>query len=446
MDEMKNKMGTMPVPKLLITMALPMMISMLIQALYNIVDSMFVARISEDALTAVSLAFPVQQLLISVAVGTGIGVNACLSRALGERKQDKVDMLANHAVVLVIITTLVSAVLGLLLSRPFMKMQTGNAEIVEMGTSYLTIISTVSIGLYGAVVGERLLQGVGLSFETMLSQGAGAITNIILDPIFIFTFDMGISGAAIATVIGQMTALLIVIIMNKKKNHFIHINLKGFRFDSKCVKMIYTIAIPSSLMMALSGVMTCLMNMILITFSTTATAIMGVYLKLQSFFMMPLFGTTNALLPIVSYNLGAEKKDRMYQAIHLAMVIATVFMTLGMIVFWVFPEQLLSLFNASADMLLMGKPAMRSISLNFIFAGIAICCSNVFQATGKPKYSLIVSLIRQIIILIPAAYLLSLTGNVRNVWIAFPIAEALGFVLSIIMYKRCMGKIQFHES
>ena len=445
MDEMKNKMGTMPVPKLLITMALPMMASMLIQALYNIVDSMFVARISEDALTAVSLAFPVQQLLISVAVGTGIGVNACLSRALGERKQDKVDMLANHAVVLVIATTIVSAIFGLIFSRPFMRMQTANENIVEMGTSYLMIISTVSIGLYGAVVGERLLQGVGLSFETMISQGAGAITNIILDPVFIFVFDMGIAGAAIATVIGQVTSLIIVIAMNRRKNHFIHINLKGFRFNRSCVRMIYTIAIPSSLMMALSGVMTCLMNMILITFSTTATAIMGVYLKLQSFFMMPLFGTCNALLPIVSYNLGAEKKDRMYQAIHLAMVIATVFMTLGMIVFWVFPGQLLSLFNASDDMIGMGIPAMRSISLNFIFAGIAICCSNVFQATGKPKYSLIISLIRQIIILIPAAYLLSLTGNVRNVWIAFPIAEALGFILSVIMYKRCMGKIQFHE-
>ena len=445
MDDMKNKMGTMPVPKLLITMALPMMASMLIQALYNIVDSMFVARISEDALTAVSLAFPVQQFLISVAVGTGIGVNACLSRALGEKKQDKVDMLANHAVVLVLITTLVSAVLGLLLSRPFMRLQTDNQEIMDMGTSYLTIISTISIGMYGAVIGERLLQGVGLSFETMISQGLGAITNIILDPVFIFLFDMGVAGAAIATVLGQITSLIIVIVLNKRKNHFIHIDLRGFRMHGSCVKMIYTIAIPSSLMMALTGIMTCLMNMILISFSTTATAIMGVYLKLQSFFMMPLFGTCNALLPIVSYNLGAAKKDRMYQAIHLAMVIATIFMSLGMIVFWLIPGKLLSMFNASPDMIRMGIPAMRSISLNFIFAGIAICCSNVFQATGKPRYSLLISLIRQIIILLPAAYLLSLTGNVDNVWIAFPIAEALGFILSVIMYRRCMRNIEFHE-
>lgn len=443
----ENKMGTMPVNKLLISMSLPMIISMLVQAMYNIVDSVFVAQISENALTAVSLAFPLQNLMIAFAGGTAVGVNALLSRSLGEKNQDHVNQTAVNSVFIFLVTAVIFMIAGLTLSNLFFNVQTTNTEIVNAGTQYSMIVVGCSIGLFCQFLFERLLQATGRTLFTMVTQGLGAIINIILDPIFIFGLcgfpKMGVAGAALATITGQIIACLLALFFNLKYNHDIHFKFKRFRPNAHIVKQIYSVGIPSIIMQSIGSVMTFGMNTILITFSTTATAVFGVYFKLQSFVFMPVFGLNNGMIPIIAYNLGAKQKKRMFDTIKLAMIYATGMMIIGVIFFETIPQTLLGFFNASEAMIKIGTPALRIIAIHFIFAGFSIVCSATFQAVGKGTYSLLTSLIRQLLVLLPCAYVLSLTGNLDLIWLCFPIAEIFSAVTSFILMKRTRRHLEF---
>ena len=443
----ENKMGTMPVNKLLISMSLPMIISMLVQATYNIVDSVFVAQISENALTAVSLAFPLQNLMIAFAGGTAVGVNALLSRSLGEKNQDHVNQTAVNSVFIFLVTAVIFMIAGLTLSNLFFNVQTTNTEIVNAGTQYSMIVVGCSIGLFCQFLFERLLQATGRTLFTMVTQGLGAIINIILDPIFIFGLcgfpKMGVAGAALATITGQIIACLLALFFNLKFNHDIHFKFKRFRPNAHIVKQIYSVGIPSIIMQSIGSVMTFGMNTILITFSTTATAVFGVYFKLQSFVFMPVFGLNNGMIPIIAYNLGAKQKKRMFDTIKLAMIYATGMMIIGVIFFETIPQTLLGFFNASEAMIKIGTPALRIIAIHFIFAGFSIVCSATFQAVGKGTYSLLTSLIRQLLVLLPCAYVLSLTGNLDLIWLCFPIAEIFSAVTSFILMKRTRRHLEF---
>ena len=443
----ENKMGTMPVNKLLISMSLPMNISMLVQAMYNIVDSVFVAQISENALTAVSLAFPLQNLMIAFAGGTAVGVNALLSRSLGEKNQDHVNQTAVNSVFIFLVTAVIFMIAGLTLSNLFFNVQTTNTEIVNAGTQYSMIVVGCSIGLFCQFLFERLLQATGRTLFTMVTQGLGAIINIILDPIFIFGLcgfpKMGVAGAALATITGQIIACLLALFFNLKFNHDIHFKFKRFRPNAHIVKQIYSVGIPSIIMQSIGSVMTFGMNTILITFSTTATAVFGVYFKLQSFVFMPVFGLNNGMIPIIAYNLGAKQKKRMFDTIKLAMIYATGMMIIGVIFFETIPQTLLGFFNASEAMIKIGTPALRIIAIHFIFAGFSIVCSATFQAVGKGTYSLLTSLIRQLLVLLPCAYVLSLTGNLDLIWLCFPIAEIFSAVTSFILMKRTRRHLEF---
>ena len=443
----ENKMGTMPVNKLLISMSLPMIISMLVQAMYNIVDSVFVAQISENALTAVSLAFPLQNLMIAFAGGTAVGVNALLSRSLGEKNQDHVNQTAVNSVFIFLVTAVIFMIAGLTLSNLFFNVQTTNTEIVNAGTQYSMIVVGCSIGLFCQFLFERLLQATGRTLFTMVTQGLGAIINIILDPIFIFGLcgfpKMGVAGAALATITGQIIACLLALFFNLKFNHDIHFKFKRCRPNAHIVKQIYSVGIPSIIMQSIGSVMTFGMNTILITFSTTATAVFGVYFKLQSFVFMPVFGLNNGMIPIIAYNLGAKQKKRMFDTIKLAMIYATGMMIIGVIFFETIPQTLLGFFNASEAMIKIGTPALRIIAIHFIFAGFSIVCSATFQAVGKGTYSLLTSLIRQLLVLLPCAYVLSLTGNLDLIWLCFPIAEIFSAVTSFILMKRTRRHLEF---
>lgn len=443
----ENKMGTMPVNKLLISMSLPMIISMLVQAMYNIVDSVFVAQISENALTAVSLAFPLQNLMIAFAGGTAVGVNALLSRSLGEKNQDHVNQTAVNSVFIFLVTAVIFMIAGLTLSNLFFNVQTTNTEIVNAGTQYSMIVVGCSIGLFCQFLFEQLLQATGRTLFTMVTQGLGAIINIILDPIFIFGLcgfpKMGVAGAALATITGQIIACLLALFFNLKFNHDIHFKFKRFRPNAHIVKQIYSVGIPSIIMQSIGSVMTFGMNTILITFSTTATAVFGVYFKLQSFVFMPVFGLNNGMIPIIAYNLGAKQKKRMFDTIKLAMIYATGMMIIGVIFFETIPQTLLGFFNASEAMIKIGTPALRIIAIHFIFAGFSIVCSATFQAVGKGTYSLLTSLIRQLLVLLPCAYVLSLTGNLDLIWLCFPIAEIFSAVTSFILMKRTRRHLEF---
>lgn len=430
----ENKMGVMPINKLLLSMSLPIMISMLVQALYNVVDSIFVARINENALTAVSLAFPIQSLMIALGAGTAVGVNAVLSKALGEREYEKVNKTAENAIFLVWVCYLVFLVVGIFATVPFYASQTDNAQILAYGKEYLTIVCICSFGLFNQMIFERLLQSTGRTFYTMITQGTGAIINIILDPILIFGLlgmpQMGVAGAAVATVIGQCTAGVLAIVFNLKANHDVHIQMKGFRPDKKIIKQIYAVGIPSIIMQAIGSVMVYGMNRILIAFTATATAVFGVYFKLQSFIFMPVFGLNNGMVPIVAYNYGAGHKHRLIQTVKLSILYAVGIMVVGLIILEVFTAELLGLFNASETMLAIGVPALRIISLSFVFAGFCIVAGSVFQALGNGVYSMIVSIARQLVVLLPVAYLLSKLGNVNYVWWAIPVAEIVSLSFS----------------
>ena len=442
----ENKMGVMPVNKLLISMALPMMISMLVQALYNVVDSIFVAKLSEDALTAVSLAFPMQNLMIAVAGGIGVGMNAILSRSLGQKNMTAVNKSAAGGAFLEALGYLLFLIIGVTLVRTFFVAQDASAEITELGVKYLSVVLIFSFGIFGQFTFERMLQSTGKTLYTMFTQMTGAIINIILDPILIFGLlgapKMGITGAAVATVIGQICAAVFAFTLNKRKNHEIDFSFrKMLRPDGKIIKTILSVGIPSMIMQAIGSVMTFGMNKILIVFSSTAVAVFGVYFKLQSFVFMPVFGLNNGMVPIVSYNYGAENKERMIKTIKLSLCYAVGIMLLGLILIQIFPTQMLMLFNASEHMLSIGVPALRTISLSFIFAGIAIIFSSCFQALGNGILSMFVSIARQLIALLPAAYLLSKLNDVNLVWWSFPIAEIVSVTLSVIFFIRMYEKV-----
>ena len=439
----ENKMGVMPVKKLLINMSLPMMISMFVQAMYNIVDSIFVARISENALTAVSLSFPLQSIMFSVAAGTGIGVNALVSRALGAREQDRANRIAVNGLFIYLVSYLVMLLLGLTAVRPFFRMQTSAAqtEIMELGVTYLTICMTLSFGVYAQFIFERLLQATGRTFLTMITQGIGAVINIILDPIFIFGLNMGIAGAAAATVLGQIIAAILAFIFNHLKNTDIRLKLKGFRPDGKIIGAIYKIAVPSIFMQAIGSVMTAGMNLILMGLSSTAAAVFGVYFKLQSFFFMPVIGLNNGMIPIISYNYGARNRKRMLDTLHFSYVIALCFCMIGMLAFELIPAPLLRLFNASPDMISIGTHALRIIAIIFLVMWYCVIAGSFFQALGKAMYSLYVSAARQLVVLLPAAYILAKIGGLRLIWWAFPIAEVMSLVITLICRKRVFREI-----
>lgn len=450
MMQQENKMGTMPENKLLLSMSVPIMISMLVQALYNIVDSIFVARISEDALTAVSLAFPIQSLMISVGVGIGVGINAVLSRALGQREQEKVNKTANNGIFLILICYILFLAVGIFATVPFYKGQTQNADIVKYGIDYLTIVCVFSLGMFIQIIFERLLQSTGKTIYNMYTQGTGAIINIILDPILIFGLfgmpELGIAGAAIATVIGQFVAGGMAVYFNMKKNKEIHIDMRRFRPDIKIIKQIFSVGFPSIVMQAIGSVMVYGMNQILIIYSSTATAVFGIYFKLQSFVFMPVFGLNSGIIPILAYNYGARKKDRMIKTMKLSFIYAIGIMLVGMLAIEIFTQPLLAMFSASSTMMEIGIPALRIICLSFTLAGFCIVCSSIFQALGNGVYSMIVSIARQLVVLLPVAYGLSLLGNVNYVWWAFPIAELMSLSMSIFflikMNKEVISKVQ----
>ncbi|HHY13081.1 MAG TPA: MATE family efflux transporter [Thermoanaerobacterales bacterium] len=441
----ENKLGTMPINKLLINISLPIMISMLVQALYNVVDSVFVAQINENALTAVSLAFPIQNLMISIAVGTGVGTNALLSRNLGEGNKERANDVATNSVFLALISYSIFLVVGILFSRFYFSTQTKDTEIIEYGVAYLSIVCIGSIGKFVQITFERLLQSTGKTFYTMISQGTGAIINIILDPILIFGLfgmpKMGVAGAALATVIGQIIAAIIGIIFNFKVNKELDVGMKAFRPNLGIIKDIYSIGIPSIVVRSITSVTTYGLNNILINFSSTATAVYGVHYKLESFILMPVFGLNNGMVPIIAYNYGAKNKERLDETIKLSITYASCIMILGLIVFQVFPGNILALFNASEDMYSIGIPALRIISLSYIFAGICIVASAVYQAFGNGLLSLITAVSRQLVILLPIAYGLSLLGNVNYIWWAYPIAEIASLILNIVFLKGIYNKV-----
>lgn len=439
----ENKMGTMPIPKLIINMSLPMIISMLVQALYNVVDSYFVAQVNEQSLTAVSLAFPAQNLMIGVATGTAVGVNALLSRALGEKNPKLANKIAENGVFLAFVGYAIFLLFGLFGARLFMSTQTNVTSIVEYGVDYLTVVCCCSFGMFGQIIFERLMQATGRTIYTMFTQGLGAIINIILDPVFIFVFDMGVTGAAVATVIGQIIAFMLAIFLNSRKNHDIHLSLRDFRLDGKIIGKIYSIGIPSIIMVAIGSIMTFLMNMILIAFTTgkeTAATVFGVYFKLNSFVFMPVFGLNNGVIPIIAYNYGAQNRRRMIQAIKLSCTYAMGCMLIGFIIFEAFPGALLSIFNASESMLAIGIPALRIIAIPFVVAGACIALGSIFQALGYGVYSMITSIARQLVVLIPAAYILARIGqNIGNdnlVWYSYPIAEVASLLVTIYLFVR----------
>ena len=447
MGQSENKMGVMPEGKLLINMSLPMMISMLVQALYNIVDSIFVSKISEDALTAVSLAFPLQALIIAIAAGTGVGVNALVSRALGEKDGEKANKTAVNGIFVYIVSYIVVAIVGTILVRPFYAMQTGATQkhILEFGVQYLSIVMLFSIGIFMQFIFERLLQSTGRTFYTMISQTTGAVINIILDPILIFGLcgmpKMGIKGAAIATVTGQIVAGLEAFLWNLWKNSDIKISFKGFRPDKRIIANIYQIGVPSIIMQSIGSVMTTGMNLILMGISSTAAAVFGVYFKLQSFFFMPVFGLNNGLIPIISYNFGAKKKKRMINTLKYGYLIAFIFTFVGFLCFEIMPAQLLSLFEASDKMLKIGVPALRVIGVHYLIAWFCIVTGTLFQAVGKATYSLYVSVARQLVVLLPVAYVLAKIGGLTFIWWSFPIAEIMSLAISLVCMKLTFNKV-----
>ena len=446
----QNKMGTMPIRKLLISMSLPMMASMLVQALYNIVDSIFVARVSEAALTAVSISFPIQNLMIAFGVGIGVGVNALLSKSLGEGDQPRAQRIALQGIFIEVICCVIFILVGIFAMDLFFRGQTADAEIIALGKDYLSICCIFSVGLFAQLIFERLLQATGRTVLSMISQCAGALINIIFDPILIFGVSwlgipaMGVTGAAIATVFGQIVGGIVAIVLNVRRNRELDFRFRGFRPDGKLCGSILFIGIPSAIMGSIGSFMTYGVNKILFAFEEvgkTAAAVFGVYFKLQSFVFMPVFGLNNGMVPIVSYNYGAKRPDRITQTIRLSAIYAVAIMAAGVAVVQMIPDKLLLLFDASEQMLTIGVPALRIISTCFVFAGFSIVCSSVFQALGNSIFSMIMSITRQLAVLLPAAYILAHAFGLHAVWYAFPIAEFASLALSIIMLSHTYKKV-----
>ena len=441
----ENKMGVMPVNRLLLTMSGPMMISMLIQALYNVVDSMFVSYISESALTAVSLAYPMQNLMIAVATGTGVGINALLSRNLGEKNFPMVNRTAGNAIFLGLISYVVFALLGLFGSRIYFTVQVSDPEIIQMGQDYLSVILILSIGCFGQVLLSRLLQSTGKTFYSMVIQMVGAVLNIILDPIMIFGLlgfpAMGVAGAALATVISQVVGTLMGLYYNLRKNPEIQFSLNQLRPSAPIIARIYSVGVPSILLQTVSSLLIFGLNQILVAFSETATAVYGVYFKLQGFAFLPIIGMNNGMVPIIAYNYGAKKPERILQTIKLAITYALIIMVVAVAVFQIFPTQLLGFFQASPEMLEIGVPALRILSLCFIIGGFTIVSSSVFQALGRGLLSMSISIFRQLVLVLPLAYFFSLTGKLEMVWWAFPVAEVLAGLLALYYLRRAYRRV-----
>lgn len=449
-EQAQNKMGTMPVRKLLISMSLPMMASMLVQALYNIVDSIFVSRVSEAALTAVSISFPIQNLMISLGVGIGVGVNALLSKSLGEGNQKHAQRIALQGIFIELICCLIFILTGFFAMDVFFRGQTNDAEIIALGKDYLSICCIFSVGLFAQLIFERLLQATGRTMLSMISQCTGAITNILCDPLLIFGVPalgipaMGVTGAAIATVFGQIVGGIVAIVLNVRKNKELRFAVRGFRVEGKVCGSILYIGIPSAIMGSIGSFMTYGVNKILFAFGEigkTAAAVFGIYFKLQSFVFMPVFGLNNGMVPIVSFNYGARRADRILRTVRLSAIYAVSIMVVGMAVVQLIPGQLLLLFDASEHMLRIGVPALRIISLCFVFAGFSIVCSSVFQALGNSFFSMIMSITRQLAVLLPAAYVLAHTIGLEAVWYAFPIAEVFCLVIAVIMLRHTYNKV-----
>ena len=450
-----NKLGTMPISKLIWNMSLPIIVSMLVQALYNIVDSVFVSRICEQALTAVSLAFPAQNLMIGLATGTAVGVNALMGRALGAGERERANHIATNGVFLAGVGFAICAILAAFFARMFFAAQTSIDYIVDNGTTYLRICCCASLGLFAEIMFERLLQSTGRSILSMYTQGLGAIVNIILDPICIFVLNMGVAGAAVATVIGQFCGCALALYFNLKKNHDIRLHFKGFRPHWKIIGQIYAIGLPSVVMVAIGSVMTFCMNKILIAYHSakeTAATAFGIYFKLNSFIFMPIFGLNNGVVSIIAYNYGAQHRRRMTETIKRSTIYASCIMLLGMSIFLSIPGTLLKIFDATDTLLAVGVPALRIISLSFCMAGASIALTSAFQALGKSLYSMIISIIRQLVFLVPLAYILARygagIGNNDLVWWSYPIAEIAALTVSLLffrhMYKTLIAKLPEH--
>ena len=436
----ENKMGVMPIGKLLVNMALPMIVSMLVQALYNVVDSIYVSQISESAVTALSLAFPIQNVQIGFAIGTGVGINSLLSKSLGQKDQEKANLAAGNGITLVVIFAAVIMLFGVFGVEPYFRMQSSVAETVEGGIAYSRIICLLTLGMYVQITTEKLLQSTGRTFHSMIIQATGAIVNILLDPVFIFGWfgvpAMGIAGAAVATVIGQWVGALLGIFLNIRYNHDIQLGLKYLKLRRHIVAPILTVGVPSIIMNCIGSVMNFGMNQIFQRFSETATGVFGIYYKLQSFFFMPLFGMNGAAISIIAYNYGARKPERMMKTLKIACGAALTVMLIGLAAFQLVPELLLGLFNPSDEFLRIGCTALRIISIHFPVAAACIILGASFQALGNGIYSTISSVCRQLLVLLPAAYLLSLSGDVNMVWWSFPIAEVISALVTAYFFRR----------
>ena len=439
-DKPRNKMGYMNIPHLLFVMAAPMIISMLVQAFYNIVDTYFVAKIDENAVAALSMAFPVQNLMIALSTGLAVGINSLLSKSLGEKNYKTANSSAVNGILLALIGAVIFIIFGLFFTKNFFLAQTDDEIIINYGVKYLSICTVFCFGMFMQITFERLLQSTGHSVYTMISQGLGAIINIILDPIFIFGLfglpAMGVSGAAIATVAGQIIAMFIALFFNLKINKEIQFSLKGFRPELKIIGRILAVGIPSTIMAAIGSVLSFGMNIILLKVlnSSTAVSVYGIFFKLQSFIFMPVFGLVNGMIPIIAFNYGAKNRLRIQKTIILGIICAEIYMLIGCIVFQAIPTQLLSIFNASDEMLSIGVYALRIISLSFIIAGFDVIISAVFQALGNGVFSMIISLARQLIVILPCAYIFAVTFGINMIWTAFPIAELVAAILSAVFF------------
>ena len=441
-QERSRMLGEMPMARLVPTVSVPIMISMLVQALYNIVDSFFVAQYSETALSAVNLSNPMQMLMIALSTGMGTGINSVISRRLGERNPKLARDAAKNGLFVEGCSWLLFVVIGLFIARPFIAAFTDDAALIQEGTTYLSIVCCCSFGLFGAITMERMLQASGNTRASMLTQLAGALTNMVLDPVFIFLFDMGVAGAAIATVIGQIVSMTLGFFLNQKKNPELRLTWDHFRPDVNIIRSIFTVGFPATVAQAISSVLNVAMNALLMGFSAAAMNVLGVYFKLQGFIFMPVFGLTNGMVPIVAYNYGARSRKRVYACIRVSLIWALTIMFLGMVLFLTAPEFLMGLFDSSADgeMIQIGKVALPVISTHFLQAAAGITISTVFQAVGKGTYSLIMSLCRQIVVLLPAAWLLSRI-SLNAVWWAFPIAEAVSLAVCLLLFVRCNRKL-----
>jgi len=442
-QERSRMLGEMKMGKLVAKISIPIMISMLVQALYNIVDGIFVARYSADGFTAVSLVMPIQMLMIAVSTGLGVGINSLVSRRLGEKRSEEARKAACNGVLLELIGSAAFCIFGLFVAKPFMKVFTPDPALQQMGGEYLSIVTVFSFGLFSAIVFERLMQATGNSMYSMATQLTGALMNIILDPIFIFVFDMGVAGAAVATILGQMGSMLLGLYLNQHKNKELRLTFRDFRPDRKIIGDILTVGFPSIIMQSISSIMNVLMNMILLAYGNTPVNVLGVYFKLQSFVFMPVFGLSNGLVAIVGYNYGAHNKKRVYESIRVALKLAGGIMLAGMLVFMLFPGLLLSLFEAdgASDLTRLGKLALRIISVNFLPAAVGITLSTVFQAIGKGVYSLLMSICRQLVVLVPAAWLLSRLGGPEAVWWCFPLSEILALILCLFLFRHIDRKM-----